>query len=368
MITGDPTVDHLQPPVQVSDAMKRVIDEGKYNGYGPSVGCYEARKAVSEYSQHQGLVTPDDVILCSGCSSSLDLCISVLANPGQNILIPQPGFPIYKTLAEGLGIECRSYKLRPEKRWKIDLGDLESLIDARTAAIVINNSSNPCGSVFGKKHIMEILKIAERHFLPIIADEIYEHLVFPGHEYHSIASLSKNVPILSCSGITKRFIAPGWRLGWIIIHDRHNAFDEVRKGLESLSMRILGPNSLVQGALPAILNATPQNFHENLVESLQNSANVAFQMIREIGGLVPIIPCGAFYMMIRIDTENFPHFSNEVDFMQKLVEEQSLYCLPGSCFGIENYFRIVLTAPIEMITDACERLKEFCEKYQNMLR
>lgn len=158
--------------------MKRVIDEKNFNGYAPSVGFIEAREAVAEYSAHQGVIkeiSAKDVILCSGCSCSLDLCIAAIANEGQNILIPKPGFSIYRTLAEGFGIECRSYDLIPELGWEVDLEQMEDLIDENTAAIIVTNPSNPCGSVFNKEHMLEILKIAERHYVPIIADEIYEH-------------------------------------------------------------------------------------------------------------------------------------------------------------------------------------------------
>lgn len=240
---------------------------------------------------------------------------------------------------------------------------MASLIDENTVAIVVTNPSNPCGSVFGKQHILDILKIAESHFVPIIADEIYEHFVFPGNEYHSMSSLSKNVPVLSCGGLTKRFVVPGWRLGWIIVHDRHNAFDEVRKGLGNLSSRILGSNTLVQGALPAILRNTPQKFYDELVETLQNHANIAFQLLKDIPGLKPIMPSGAMYMMIGVDLDNFPDISSELDFVQDLVREQSVFCLPGKCFNIENYMRIVLTVPREMIVEACNRIREFCEKH-----
>ena len=205
--------------------MKQVIDEGNFNGYGPSVGFIESRQAVADYSQHQAYyseIKAADVILCSGtifnyfesspninktflgCSCSLDMCIAVIAGNGQNILIPKPGFSIYGTLAEGFGIETRSYTLIPEKSWEIDLDNLESLIDENTAAVIVTNPSNPCGSVFTKEHILDIIAICERHHVPIIADEIYEHFVFPGHQYYSVSSLSKNVPVLSCGGLTKR--------------------------------------------------------------------------------------------------------------------------------------------------------------------
>lgn len=202
----------------------------------------------------------------------MDICIATLAGPGQNILCPRPGFSIYRTLAEGFGVEVRNYDLIPENSWEVDLNQLESLIDENTAAIITTNPSNPCGSVFSKEHILDILAIAERHYVPIIADEIYEHFVFPGKIYYSMSSLSKNVPILSCSGLTKRFLVPGWRFGWITIHDRHNVFKkEVRKGLGNLSGRILGANTIIQGALSAILKNTPQSFYDNIIGTIHVS-------------------------------------------------------------------------------------------------
>lgn len=131
----------------------------------------------------------------------------------------------------------------------------------------------------------------------------------------------------------------------------------------NLSARILGPNSLVQGAIPAILKNTPQKFYDELVETLQNHANIAYKMLSKINGISPIMPSGAMYMMVGIDMKNFPTINNELEFVQLLVSEQSVFCLPGKCFDIDNYMRIVLTVPKEMIIEACERIKEFCEKH-----
>lgn len=110
---------------------------------------------------------------------------------------------------------------------------------------------------------MEIIDVAEKHSVPIIADEIYEAMVFPGVEYNSFSSLSKNVPILTCSGLSKRFLIPGIRLGWIVVHDRNEEMVEVKQGLRNVSARILGPNSSVQYAIPEILNNTPKHFYAN---------------------------------------------------------------------------------------------------------
>lgn len=294
---------------------------------------------------------------------ALDLCICVLANPGQNILVPMPGFSIYKTLAESHGILVKHYNLRPEKNWEIDLDHLESLIDDKTATILINNPSNPCGSVFSRNHLLSILELAKRHKVPIISDEIYEHFVFSGNEYHSLGSLSDDVPILSCSGLTKRFLVPGWRLGWIVINDRHDTFTEVRAGLVRLSQRLLGPNSIVQAALPEILSATPQHFFDETVQYVEENARNFYNRISKVPGLRPVEPQGAMYMMIGIDIDCFPGIKDDVDFTERMVKEQSVFCLPAQCFQFPNFFRVVLTIPKAKVSTACERIEEFCKKH-----
>lgn len=228
---GDPTIfGNLRASPETINAVRNALNEGRYNGYAHSAGIPEARQAVCDYIEpYQGKVTVNDIILCSGCSSSIDLCISVLGHPGSNILVPRPGFSIYRTLALSYGIEIRSYNLLPDRQWEVDLHQMDQLINRDTVAIVLTNPSNPCGSVFTAEHIQRILDIAERHRVPIIADEIYEHFVFPNVEYCAVSSLSTNVPVLSCGGLTKRFLVPGWRLGWIVVHDRNDVLRDVRK-------------------------------------------------------------------------------------------------------------------------------------------
>lgn len=154
--------------------------------------------------------------------------------------MPRPGFPIYRTLAETIGVEVKTYNLIPENNWEIDLNDLEMKIDENTAALIINNPSNPCGSVYDEDHLRSVLEIAYRYKIPVIADEIYERLVFPEKRFVSTASINAGVPILICGGLAKRFLVPGWRLGWIVVHDPIGAFDEIRAGLNALSQRIIG--------------------------------------------------------------------------------------------------------------------------------
>ncbi|KAK6185565.1 hypothetical protein SNE40_007770 [Patella caerulea] len=362
---GDPTIFGNLPYCETAEnAVIEAIKGRKSNGYTASVGYESARTAIAEYSSTPtSEVSAKDVILCSGCSSSLDLCISCLANPGQNILIPLPGFSIYKTLAESLGIEVRHYKLLPERSWEVDLDHIEELIDDNTACIIVNNPSNPCGSVYDKQHLQDILEICQHNKLPVIADEIYEHFVFSGAKYYPLASLTDSVPILSCSGLTKRFLVPGWRMGWVIVHDRNDILKDIKRGLVKLSQRILGPNTLVQAAIPTILKQTPSDFFTETLVHMKNNADTFYSRLSAINGLTPVMPHGAMYMMVGIDIKKFPDFPTDIEFVETLVKEQSVFCLPASCFQYPNFFRIVLTVPETKVDEACNRIQEFCKKY-----
>ncbi|KAJ3021762.1 hypothetical protein HKX48_007837 [Thoreauomyces humboldtii] len=362
---GDPTTFgnfNLHPTCV--QAVKDQLDTFKANGYPNSVGTEAARAAIAKsHTRPDAPLTSADVILGSGCSDALNLCIGVLANEGQNILIPRPGFSLYETLASSKGIECKFYNLDPSRTWEIDLDNLESLVDENTTAIIVNNPSNPCGSVYSKKHLLEILAVAEKHKLPIIADEIYADMAFEGHEFIPIASLTKTVPVLTTSGLAKKYLVPGWRLGWILIHDRNGAFAEVRKGLVNLTQLILGPNSLIQAALPEILQA-PQSFYDGTMKQLESNANISRKLLTGIPGLVPVFPQGAMYLMIEIETSQFKDIKDDVEFVEKLAEEESVLCLPGQCFRTPGSFiRIVFTPPVEKLDVAYTRIREFAARH-----
>ncbi|XP_060933318.1 tyrosine aminotransferase isoform X2 [Limanda limanda] len=330
---GDPTVFGNLPTDQVVlQAVKDAVDSQKYNGYAPSVGYLKSRQALANfYSCPEAPLEAEDVILTSGCSHAIDLAISVLCNPGDNILVPCPGFSLYKTLAISMGIHVKLYNLLPEKSWEVDLQQMESLIDERTSCVIVTNPSNPCGSVYSKEHLQKILKVASRHCVPILADEIYSDMVLPGISCPSMASLSSDVPVISCGGLAKRWLVPGWRMGWILIHDRNDILGPaIRQGLVKLSQRILGACSLIQGALEGILNNTPQSFYNNTISLLKSNAEICFNELSTVAGLNPVKTSGAMYLMVGMDMDHFPDFKNDVDFTERLVTEQSVFCLPAS--------------------------------------
>ncbi|KAI9277073.1 tyrosine aminotransferase [Phascolomyces articulosus] len=364
---GDPTVfGNFNVDQTANDAIYKQLNTFKHNGYGPAHGTVQARDAIArKFTTPEASLTADDVILTNGCSGALEICINVLCNPGQNILLPRPGFSLYRSLADVKQVEGRYYNLLPEKNWQADLEQMESLIDDNTAAILVNNPSNPCGSVYPKEHLEAILAVAAKHHVPVIADEIYCDLVFEGNTFYPMASLTQDVPILSVGGLAKKWLVPGWRIGWILVQDRHDVFNkEVREGLLNLSQVILGPNSVVQGALDDILHNTPQAFYDETIKQLEHNTKLSLEAVSKIDGLKPVTPQGAMYMMVGIDIEKFKDIESDVDFSSKLVAEENVLCLPGQCFDYPNFIRIVITPPAGSLTEAYERMAQFCARHR----
>ncbi|GAB5590096.1 hypothetical protein Unana1_04996 [Umbelopsis nana] len=362
---GDPTVfGNFNVDDSCNEAVLKHVKSFKANGYPPAHGTEQARAAVAEKFNHPDApLTSRDVILANGCSGALDLAINALCSEGQNILIPRPGFSLYDNLAVSRFIEPRFYNLVPERSWEADLEHLESLIDENTACILVNNPSNPCGSVYSEKHLREILAIAEKHHVPIIADEIYCDLVFEGNTFYPMATLTKEVPILSVGGLAKKYLVPGWRVGWVTVHDRNGIFSEVHEGILSLSQLILGPCSVIQAALHEILHETSHEFHEKTIKQLEHNTKISTDGISKIPGLTAVIPQGAMYMMVGVNISEFKDIADDVDFTQKLVAEENVLCLPGQCFGYPNFFRIVITPPADRLEEAYTRMKEFCARH-----
>jgi len=217
-------------------------------------------------------------------------------------------------LAKGQGIQVKHYDLCPDfvskilinhkidirlKDWDVDIESLENAIDDQTAAVIFINPSNPCGAVFSREHMEKLVDLCDRYRLPIIADEIYAGMVFPGREFTSFAAVSNRVPMIVCGGLAKRFLVPGWRLGWTVVHDQANVYrGALSTAIHKLTTRLVGPNTIIQAAIPDILNKTPQSWHDEQNQKLASAAEQFFEGLLVAPGLRPIMPSGAMYMMV----------------------------------------------------------------------
>lgn len=370
---GDPTrFGNLRVPDDVMDEYCRILREGKSNGYTQSFGSLEARTAIAQrYSLPDSApLTPDDVLLTSGVSGALELALGAVANAGDNVLVPKPGFPLFKTMLDCFGVEARYYAVLPTQDWEIRVEDLAVLADEKTAAIVVNNPSNPCGSVYSTEHIRRIVEAASALRLPIIADEVYADMVFSGRKFTSIAAMSKDVPVLSVGGLSKQFVVPGWRTGWLLVHDRNNVLEigQVRKGLRQLSTRMLMPNAPTQALIPYLMETSAKSDGlAKLMLSLEENAEAVMEALSSAAGISCVRPQGSMYLMAGIDVERLG-FADDLSFAKALRSEESVFVLPGQCFQAPNFMRIVFCAPPPMLREAGARIVRFCARHEERTR
>lgn len=362
---GDPTVfGNMRTPPEAEAAVRAALEGGASNGYGPSTGLPDARAAIAKKESRGGrTVEPGDVVIASGCSGAIALVLPTLANPGDNVLVPRPGFSLYGTVCDNAGVEARHYELLPERGWEADVAAMDALVDGRTRALLINNPSNPCGSNFSEAHLRELVAFAARHRLPVVADEIYADMVFAGQRFVSAAEVSDEAPVLVLGGLAKQYLVPGWRVGWVVVHDRHGRAAALRDGLVTMSQVILGANSLVQAAIPAMLDGTPPAYYEALNKQLEEQATFFADRCEAIPGLRVVRPQGAMYIMVGIDTAALDGVADDRAFTQMLMDEEQVFVLPGSCFGAPNFFRVVVCPPVPVLSDACDRIASFMARH-----
>eukprot|EP00510_Aplanochytrium_minuta_P000071 CAMPEP_0184028082 /NCGR_PEP_ID=MMETSP0954-20121128/14599_1 /TAXON_ID=627963 /ORGANISM="Aplanochytrium sp, Strain PBS07" /LENGTH=399 /DNA_ID=CAMNT_0026312799 /DNA_START=2676 /DNA_END=3876 /DNA_ORIENTATION=+ len=342
---GDPTTfGNLKTPQIFIDALCESIKSHSNHGYANSAGTPEARSAIATRYSYPGVkVDLEDVIIASGCSGAIDIAFKAVASEGDNIILPNPGFPLYQCLAKSSNIDVRFYDLIPSRNWEVDLESLRSQINERTRAIVINNPSNPCGNVFSKEHLLDIVAVAQEYGLPIIADEIYGAIVFGKNEFHPLCTLTSTVPILTVGGIAKEFLVPGFRIGWIIKHDNRNGtLRNVWNGALKLTTLILGANTIVQPALKSILAPEPGTkeeielleFNKETTKELEENAKFLTKFLDSVKGLKTVQPQGAMYMMLQIEVSEFDNtISDDIDFANKLLEEETVFVLPDSALA-----------------------------------
>lgn len=295
--------------------------------YTHSAGLPEARQALADHYKCKF----ENVVITSGCSQAVVFGILASAAPGDNILIPKPGFPLYQCIADAYQIEVREYQIDLNVKPRVNLQHAESLIDEKTKAIIINNPSNPLGSNFSASHVQEIANFAERNDLIVIADEIYHQVVFQG-KHHSFAQTQAKCFVLG--GLAKAYCVPGWRVGWIL---GYRLPQDIQESVLKLSQLIIGANTLAQSIIKVALE-TPVD-----ISLYKRNAIVAAQILN-----LPA-PEAAMYLWIPA--------KNDVVIFKRALQEENLMVLPGSCFSAPGYIRLALCQPTPLIKEACHRLK-----------
>ncbi|CAH8360290.1 unnamed protein product [Eruca vesicaria subsp. sativa] len=362
---GDPTLYSCFRTTQVSlQAVSDSLLSNKFHGYAPTVGLPQTRRAIAEYLSRDlpYKLSQDDVFITSGCTQAIDVALAMLARPRANILLPRPGFPIYELCAKFRNLEVRYFDLLPENEWEIDLDAVESLADENTVALVVINPGNPCGNVYSYSHLMKVAETAKKLGFLVIADEVYGHLAFGSTPFVPMGVFGSIVPVLTLGSLSKRWIVPGWRLGWFVTTDPSGSFKEPKiiERFKKYFDILGGPATFIQAAVPTILEQTDESFFKKTLNSLKNSSDICYDWINEI----PCIdsshrPEGSMAMMVKLNLSLLEDISDDIDFCFKLAREESVILLPGTAVGLKNWLRITFAADASSIEEAFKRIKCF---------
>ncbi|XP_068659981.1 nicotianamine aminotransferase 1-like [Aristolochia californica] len=369
---GDPSAFPCFRTTPVADeAIVSAVTSAKYNCYSPTVGILPARRAIADYLNRDlpYKLSPDDVFLTLGCSQAIEVILAVLARPKANILLPRPGFPFYEARAAYCGLEVRHFDLLPDQNWEVDLGAVRALADKNTVAMVIINPGNPCGNVFTYQHLSKVAETAKELEILVIADEVYEHITFATNPFVPMGTFGSVVPVVTLGSLSKRWLVPGWRMGWLVTSDTHGVLKETKivDSIKSVLDITSEPATFIQGALPEILENTTEDFFSKTIETLKITADICNNKIKEINCIsCPKEPEGSMFLMVKLNLSLLEGIKDDMDFCLKLAKEESVVILPGICVGLKGWLRLNFAVEPSCLEDGLERLKSFCQRYQKV--
>ncbi|XP_060189953.1 tyrosine aminotransferase-like [Lycium barbarum] len=362
---GDPSGFPNFRTTKVSeDALIDSLQSGKYNGYPQKSDLLQASRSIAEYlsRDYPYELSPNDVHVTAGAKQAIDVLITALAVPGANILLPRPGYPAYEALATYNRLEMRHYDLLPEQDWEADIDGLEALADDRTVAMVVINPGNPCGNVYKREHLKKIAEAARKLGMLVISDEAYGHLVFGSNPFVPMGVFGEIAPVLTIGSISKRWMVPGWRFGWIVICDpnsilqKHGVVESIKN---YLNIGVVPP-TLTLGAIIRILVETPEDFYSNTINLLRKAADTCYGGLREIPCFTPYKPQGSMFLMAKLNMSLLEGINNDLEFCTRLAREESVVVLPGEALGLKNWVRVTFAVEISALEDGLGRIRAFC--------
>src|SRR6266568_1271914 len=352
---GDPNIFDFATPPHVVEAACRAMRDNK-NGYAPSSGIREAIEAIRAEAARKGISTVQDIFVTNGCGEAVDSCLTALLNPGENVLTPSPDYPLYSAILCKTGAELNTYYLNEEDGWQPELDDIRKKINSRTRAIILINPNNPTGALCTRKMLEDIAEIDRQHNLLNIAEEIYEKLIIDGAEHISIAAIAPDVPVVTIGGLSKNYLAPGWRIGWGIVSGEAAAVKPFTEGIHKLLRARLSANHPEQYAIKVALEG-PQDHLIEVRKKLSARRDITVKACNSIPRMSCVAPRGAFYAFPKIDIPD----GDDV-FVKDLLLQKHVLVVQGSGFGQKpgtKHFRIVFLPQAEVLKKAYAEIGEF---------
>ncbi|MDP2325291.1 MAG: pyridoxal phosphate-dependent aminotransferase [Gammaproteobacteria bacterium] len=336
-------------------------------GYCHQKGIFPAREAIVMQQQSRGVdgVTAEDVFIGNGVSELIDLTLRALLNPGDEILIPSPDYPLWTasvTLNQGKAVH---YPCRPEAGFQPDIDAIERLVTTKTRGIVVINPNNPTGAVYTEEALRAIARIAEKHQLVIFSDEIYDQMTYDGARFIPMATLVNDTLCATFSGLSKVYRACGYRVGWVSYSGAREQARDYLQGLDLLASLRLCSNVPGQWAVQTALGGY-QSVQELLRPGgrLYESRRVIIDSVAASPYLQVTAPEGAMYAFIGVDKTRFPDFDDQA-FALDLLEKKHVLVAPGTSFNTRdsNYFRITNLPDAETLREVFTRVHDLLESH-----
>jgi alanine-synthesizing transaminase len=362
---GNPGLFGFRTPETMRLAM--IENLGQSEPYCHQKGIFPAREAVVMQQQDRGVkgVSAEEVFVGNGVSELIDLSLRALLNAGDEVLVPSPDYPLWSAAVSLNGGTPRYYNCDPERGFQPDLAQIESLITSNTRAIVVINPNNPSGAVYGLDTLRQLVALAEKHELVLLADEIYDRMVYDDAEFVPMATLAKDAVCLTFSGLSKVYRACGYRVGWCVFSGDLDRATDYLHGMELLAALRLCANVPGQWAVQTALGG-----FQSIKKLVQPAGRLHQQRQTVIDRVAasPYLslqkPMGAMYAFIKLD-DQFAGKLDDRDFARQLLEDKHVLVAPGSSFNTPytDHFRIT-TLPdnetLNMVFDRIDSLLEQC--------
>ncbi len=350
---GEPDFD---TPDNIRRAAKKAIDDG-FTHYGPAAGLPQARAAIARYiSQTRAIeVTPDQVVITPGAKPIMYFVITACVDEGDEVIYPNPGFPIYESAIEFVGGKAVPLELKEEKDFRFDIEDLKKLITPKTRMLIINTPQNPTGGILEESDIRKIADLARQHNLIVLSDEIYGRIMYDGYKHFSIASLpGMQERTIILDGYSKTYAMTGWRLGYGIMPE------ELAKLVSKLQVNCTSCTTSFSQMAGIEALTGPQDDVDKMVKEFLRRRDFMVKGLNSIPGISCRTPHGAFYVFPNI-TGTGMSSKEMADF---LLNEAGVACLSGTAFGKfgEGFLRFSYANSIPNIEQALERIAKTLSK------
>ncbi len=352
---GDPLKFDFATPAHMIEAVSQAMRDGK-NGYSASSGVAEAVQAIHGEAERKGIKNVRDVFVTSGVSECVDICLAALLNEGETVLTPSPEYPLYSAVLSKLEAPLCPYDLDESNGWAPDIEQIESKITSKTRGIVVINPNNPTGALYTRETLRKIIDLARRHNLVIFADESYDKLIIDAKPHIPLASLASDVTIVTFGGLSKSYLAPGWRIGWGIVSGDPVCSKPYVDGINKLLRSRLCASHPMQWAIKPALEG-PQDHLKEVNLKLRARRDITMEWVNSDPRVSCVKPEGAFYAFPKLDIPE-----DDLDFVKKLLWEKAVLVVHGSGFGQKpgtKHFRAVFLPQDDVLRNAYKGISEF---------